>query len=201
MKKYSVVIIVFLFVCCCAMPVNATKQQNVTIEQITAPVFVFQKGDIDTDGRITASDARLCLRVAVGLETLSKAQKQAVDIFGNGNVDVACARRILRASVGLEQADCDEIHVNADDTFLQVGPFLTGGSGKYYWQCSVQPQDTSVNVEFYVPETKSYDKIGAPVEQYFRILLHENGTYVFTFTFGNENTGEVLRTYTLTVIG
>ncbi len=59
-------------------------------------------GDIDSDGKITASDARLTLRASVGLENLSEASIKAADIDKNGTVSASDARLILRASVGLE---------------------------------------------------------------------------------------------------
>ena len=59
-------------------------------------------GDLDGDGEITAADARLTLRAAVGLEELPPEQKKAADVDGDGEITAADARLILRASVGLE---------------------------------------------------------------------------------------------------
>ena len=60
------------------------------------------KGDVDGDGQVTAADARLALRAAVGLESLSEAQIAAGDIDGDGKLTAADAREILRQAVGLE---------------------------------------------------------------------------------------------------
>lgn len=60
-----------------------------------------KKGDIDGDGDIDASDARLALRAAANLETLSDDQKKAADINNDGSVTAADAREILRKSAGL----------------------------------------------------------------------------------------------------
>ena len=60
------------------------------------------KGDVDGDGEITASDARLCLRAAVGLEELTKEQWAAADTDGDGEITASDARLTLRAAVGLE---------------------------------------------------------------------------------------------------
>lgn len=60
-------------------------------------------GDIDIDGKITATDARLALRSAVGLEKLSEREIYIADVDKNGSVTSADARLILRASVGLEK--------------------------------------------------------------------------------------------------
>lgn len=60
-------------------------------------------GDIDSDGKITASDARLALRYSVGLEKFSQKQRKAADVDLNNKITASDARKILRASVGLEK--------------------------------------------------------------------------------------------------
>lgn len=59
-------------------------------------------GDVDGDGKITASDARTALRASTGLESLTEEQKKAADIDNDGVITAADARDILRKSVGLE---------------------------------------------------------------------------------------------------
>lgn len=60
-------------------------------------------GDIDNDWKITASDARLALRLSVKLEDgLSAPQLKAADVDFDGSVTAADARIILRTSVRLE---------------------------------------------------------------------------------------------------
>ena len=60
-------------------------------------------GDLDIDGAVTASDARLALRYAVNLEkSPSRLLTMVGDVNGNGIIDAADARLILRYSVGLE---------------------------------------------------------------------------------------------------
>ena len=67
-------------------------------ETIPAPKF----GDIDGDGDVTAEDARLALRAAVELETLTEMQKMAGDINNSGDVESADSRYILRFAVSLD---------------------------------------------------------------------------------------------------
>lgn len=62
----------------------------------------FSKGDINGDGKITASDARQVLRASVGLSTLAGMTFFAGDADRNDKITAADARLILRASVGLE---------------------------------------------------------------------------------------------------
>lgn len=59
-------------------------------------------GDVDGDGQVTAADARLALRAAVGSEKLDELQFAAADVDGDGKITSADARAILRKSVGKE---------------------------------------------------------------------------------------------------
>ncbi len=59
-------------------------------------------GDLDLDDKITAADARLALRVSVGLENLSAEALRRADIYDSGIITPANARAILRISVGLD---------------------------------------------------------------------------------------------------
>ncbi len=70
-----------------------------TVEQST-PAFTL--GDVDANGKIEATDARLALRSAVKLETLTEAQTQAADADKDGEITSSDARLILRAAVGLD---------------------------------------------------------------------------------------------------
>ena len=58
-------------------------------------------GDIDDDGKVTAADARLALRAAVGLELLNEEQKKYADVNNDGEITAADAREILRIATGL----------------------------------------------------------------------------------------------------
>ncbi|MBQ2306598.1 MAG: dockerin type I repeat-containing protein, partial [Clostridia bacterium] len=64
----------------------------------------FTPGDVDGDGHISAADARLALRRAVGLEDYAEGSAQflACDVDADGTVSSGDARLILRASVNLE---------------------------------------------------------------------------------------------------
>ncbi len=60
-------------------------------------------GDVDANGKVDSTDARLALRAAVGLDTLTEDAKKAADVDFNNTVDATDARLILRAAVGLEK--------------------------------------------------------------------------------------------------
>ena len=67
-------------------------------------VSAYTPGDVDKSGEITAADARLALRMAVGLEDFAPGSPEflAADADKSGGVTAADARLILRAAVGLE---------------------------------------------------------------------------------------------------
>ena len=64
----------------------------------------WKPGDVDLDLSVTAADARLALRAAVGLETYGadSLEFQSADVDFDGALTAADARLILRAAVGLE---------------------------------------------------------------------------------------------------
>lgn len=59
-------------------------------------------GDINADGLVTVSDARLALRAVVGKITLTEEQRTAADVNRDGKVTTADVRKTLRAAVGKE---------------------------------------------------------------------------------------------------
>lgn len=68
-------------------------------------------GDTDLNGTIEPADARLALRMSVGLETPNDLQMIAADIDGTGNITESDARMILRASVGLEEFEPEAVDI------------------------------------------------------------------------------------------
>lgn len=78
-----------------ALSIAKSLLENVGLTYV-APVV---KGDADGDGMITAADARLVLRAAVGLE---KVPLERGDIDGDGKITATDARDILKSSVEQE---------------------------------------------------------------------------------------------------
>lgn len=61
-----------------------------------------RKGDINGDGRISAADARLALRYAAKIESLTADQVSAAEVNQDNKITAADARKILRVSAKLE---------------------------------------------------------------------------------------------------
>jgi len=68
-----------------------------------APDFV--AGDVDCDGNVTVSDARMSLRIAIKLDSFApdSAEYLAADVNLNGTVAVDDARKILRVAIQLDE--------------------------------------------------------------------------------------------------
>lgn len=72
---------------------------------IKAPIGAasYALGDVNLDGKVNTSDARLALRGAATLETLTAQQVLAADVNKNGKADTSDARKILRVAANLDQ--------------------------------------------------------------------------------------------------
>lgn len=81
---------------------SVEKIDNFGISKNSTRILV---GDVNFDGDITVDDARLALRAAVKLETLSEKQILAGDTDRKDGVTVDDAREILRVAVKLQQFD------------------------------------------------------------------------------------------------
>lgn len=79
-------------------------------------------GDIDDDGIITPADARLALRCAVKLDTLTAFQLSVADLDMDGDLTPADARLILRLAVGLPINGTDITNPIMNDTEYQYSP-------------------------------------------------------------------------------
>lgn len=66
------------------------------------PVAEFLPGDVNLDGKITAADARLCLRAAARLDELSGTPRYAADYDNDNQIKAADARLILRKAAKLD---------------------------------------------------------------------------------------------------
>lgn len=75
----------------------------------------YSLGDVNGDGNITASDARLILRVAAKLETETSFIKLYGDIDSNGSITASDARRTLRIAAKLDKEPCKDNNHNFEN--------------------------------------------------------------------------------------
>ncbi len=85
----------------CSVCNTILKKQEV-IPVIAKPAEDILLGDVNKDGKITAADARLALRMSAKLEPVTEYALKAADWDGNGKITAADARKILRKSAKLE---------------------------------------------------------------------------------------------------
>ena len=69
---------------------------------VGASAETYLRGDINTDGRISASDARLVLRIGAKLDEATETQKLIADMNDDGKISATDARTILRISAKIE---------------------------------------------------------------------------------------------------
>jgi len=67
--------------------------------------YIVVSGDGDSNGKLTAADARLALRISAKLEAADAATLAALDLNGDGKISASEARTILRVSAKLEKFD------------------------------------------------------------------------------------------------
>ena len=84
----------------CTVKDDVSQKESAFSQQIT--VTAFQTGDVNLDGKVSASDARLTLRVAALLEELPEKQFSIADINCDGKITSSDARKILRIAALLE---------------------------------------------------------------------------------------------------
>ena len=93
--------------------------------------FAASPGDLDGDDTITPADARLALRLSVGLDVCDDELFAAADVDKDREITPADARIILRVSVGLES-----LHVHAyDQEILQEPTCTEPGLARYTCEC------------------------------------------------------------------
>ena len=80
---------------------DAQKDQQTLIDP-NAPAEEYVLGDVTMDGKINSSDARLALRAAAKVETLTELQQKLADVDADGKVKAGDARTILRIAAKLE---------------------------------------------------------------------------------------------------
>ena len=99
---YSAVTVTDDTLCVAAYTVVDGVAQQIDSYGLRKDSVVYLPGDADMDGEVTPADARLTLRIAVGLDRVTPITKAAADVDGDVYVSPADARLVLRMAVALE---------------------------------------------------------------------------------------------------
>ncbi len=103
----AIILIFSLLIVSFAQEEITAAREETTAENAILPVFDESKmGDIDEDGKLTASDARIILRCSVELEEISEYIKLHGDFDKDGIISSDDARTALRIAVGLDSVQC-----------------------------------------------------------------------------------------------
>ena len=81
---------------------SSDEKEPITEDTTTKPSVVILKGDLNLDGRINASDARLALRIAAQLDIADGLLFTIGDVNEDGKINAIDARKILRVAAQLE---------------------------------------------------------------------------------------------------
>lgn len=131
----------------------------------------YKFGDIDIDGSITASDARLALRYSVSLEYYTNGHLILGDTDADGKISANDARNLLRYSVKLESPAVNT--VTADEEDFQNFLNLPEADDAFNW---VTPEPPEINAE---PGTFTFTVYGyghgVGLSQYGALSLEDNG--------------------------
>ena len=147
----------------------------VLITIFTIPVSAAISGDIDNDGKISAADARLVLRMSVGLEELD----MMADVDSDGKVSAADARFILRASVGLEKLETTgEFGSSAEYNGIYTirGYSIANAFGQTFFTLTLEGFDNNNSGNIDVTNTTINKSVGVLKNYiYLKLTFDENG--------------------------
>jgi len=209
MKKIISLLLCVVMVGLCIIPVLAVDDEthstglmwdkwndliNDEHESSLRALSVNRKGDANSDGKVTAADARLCLQAAASEETnyLFLPQGKAADVNNDGKISAVDARVMLQNVAGMTELVTYTEAILDDSLNLGVviGPLRISGGTAYYWQCEVDKDGLTV-LERYFDKSEP-NVFGGPVNQYFAFTPKTKGTYTISFKLTNANQTEIL---------
>ena len=137
-------------------------------------------GDVDSDYKITAADARYVLRVAAKLEKVNEINLGIADIDGDKRITSADARKILRVCANLEELNVNfNMIVNTD---YLIGPV---GSDWYIGKWQIDSADDNLNItKDYTLDVSSPGNMGY---DYYLVSADESGEYVLVLKNDTQN--------------
>ncbi len=105
-------------------------------------------GDVDFNGTVSATDARLILRVAVELDKFTPEQKRVADFNKNGHIGSEDARMALRTAVDLEPEYYEDddgnkyLYDKDNDKYIRMVEGYYSFYGDRYESYDAIPEDT-----------------------------------------------------------
>lgn len=107
----------------------------ILVATLLATAFAFTTsaaslGDVNKDGKVAISDAKLVLQSVAKMKTLSAEQEKIADINGDGKIDLVDAKWILQIVVGLRNADGTEKKTPIKWDYKNNKAYFTASTGE-----------------------------------------------------------------------
>ena len=135
-------------------------------------------GDMNSDNKVSAADARLILRCAVGLEDITSTQMTAGDLNMDGQITATDARTALRISVGLDV--CANALLSNEFEIIRSGFFMadvTMTESGVSQKVKMAVTDKSTYILMNVSEgDELFKEIGMAVK--LEMLFNDQGSYL-----------------------
>lgn len=148
--------------------------------------YLINRADVNEDGNITASDARLALRMSADLETTTDKQKVMADINIDGKVTAGDARNILLLSASINTYICTVRVVVSEGDYVTLGPLK--GNSEYCWYVKTDMSLTEPLIE----ETRN-SLSDTEFEQQFEILT--SGLFHGSLVYGSTDGKTIINEY------
>lgn len=155
-------------------------------------------GDVNRDGALSAADARLALRAAVGIGDLPECERIAANADGAGGITAADARLILRAAVGLESPDALAFTLTRGADFL-LGPYPWQDSGAD-WSLETENGPADPNINRLFADTLPPTAMGAGNPSFFLVAFPEPGVYTLRLTLAQAWEASLIETRALRIV-
>lgn len=155
--------------------------------------------DVNSDGIITAADARLCLRIAAGLEPANHIEHVAATGEYDRNAKAADARNILRIAAKLNKGDePTRLEASYEHAWgVIVGP-LNNIEG-YTWKHDADSKLFECN-ELAITDKDAQNTDRACTGQYFFFKpLVKEGSYTISFKLSDSSGKEVKDSFTVVI--
>lgn len=107
---FAVTALMFCFIFSASAGLDIDTDSLLDLDFVTNYDECVAVGDINDNGKVEASDARIILRVAVALDEIDTSAFMKADIDGDGKISAQDARLALRLAVGLDKLPEHNIH-------------------------------------------------------------------------------------------
>ena len=168
--------------------------------------YTFRLGDTNGDGKVTAADARICLRASAHLEKIGSENVEdgtadlkrvlAADYNCDGKITASDARSILRVSAKLEKMPEMTINTEVNTEFNVVGLRAEYGED-YAWHAECA---NGKDVLKELIDDPADVGVEGPTGYWYQLNASEPGEYTVNFEFRSKTDNSVADSFTITFV-